>query len=343
LIDPAWPASVAHVPPHARAVILLFAVFLTFARADFICAPSGWAISAVFPAEPKIDDQRTPSPQGDQLAERRYLEVAGEHLMVLRLSYPVVPLPAEREQLYVATIESFMKSRRGQIKQDEPWMLGQYDGQRLLVAQPSQKTHREVRLVQIGASLYFISAEWPGSERPSKTAAAFLASIDVKPDFTNSRLVEERERWREIKHGNFTLRYDGSRWFPDPQIADQNSVAMLRVDENAEAEFITSAERHSGAMEELVIGQAKQHAESVVVKKRGKKLRGSTSVDELLFTVRVEGATYENHGYFYSGTEGTVQLRAWSEQKKFPHVAGDIAELLNGLIITKAVAGAAAR
>jgi hypothetical protein len=330
------------VPLHARALLLAFAALVTFARADYTCAPSGWAISAVFPGEPKVDDQRTPSPQGDQIAERRYLEMGGEHLMVLRISYPVVPLPKEREQLYVATIEAFMKSRRGQIKQDEQWMLEQYDGQRLLVAQPSQKTHREVRLVLIGASLYFISAEWPGNERPSKTAATFLASIEVKPDFTNSRLVEERERWREIRHGNFTLRYDGSRWFPDPQVTDPNSVAMLRVDENAEAEFITSPERHAGAMEELVIGRATEHAESVVVKKRGKKLRGSSSVEELFFTVRVDGVSYENHGFFYTGAEGTVQLRAWSEQKKFPEVSGDIAELLGGLIITKAAPGAAA-
>jgi hypothetical protein len=262
--------------------------------------------------------------------------------MVLRVTYPVVPLPTEREQLYVATIEAFMKSRRGQIKQDEPWMLEQYDGQRLLVAQPAQKTHREVRLVLIGGSLYFISAEWPGAERPSKTAAAFLASVDVKPDFTNSRLVEERERWREIKLGSFTLRYDASRWFRDPQITDPNSVAMLRVDENAEAEFITSSERHPGSMEELVVSHAKEHAESVVVKKRGKKLRGSTSVEELYFTARVDGVSYENHGYFYSGAEGTVQLRAWAEQKNYANVSGDIDELLSGLVITRGAPGAAA-
>jgi len=331
------------VPLHARALCLVFAfAFVSLARADYTCAPAGWAITAVFPAEPKVDDQRTPSPQGDQIAERRFLEAGGEHLMVLRVTYPVVPLPTEREQLYVSTIEAFMKSRRGQIKQDEPWALGQYDGQRLLVAQPAQKTHREVRLALIGASLYFISAEWPGSERPSPKAAAFLASIDVKPDFTNARLVEERERWREIKQGNFTLRYDGSRWFRDPQITDPNSVAMLRVDESAEGEFITSPERHAGSMEELVIGRAKENAESVLVKKRGKKLRGSASVEELFFTVRVDGVTYENHGFYYAGAEGTVQLRAWSEQKSYPNVSGDIDELLNGLVITRAMPGAGA-
>lgn len=262
--------------------------------------------------------------------------------MVLRVTYPVVPLVAEREQLYASTIESFMNSRRGQIKQDEPWMLGQYDGQRLLVAQPAQKTHREVRLVLIGGSLYFISAEWPGNERASRSAAAFLASIEVKPGFDNARLVEERERWREIKLGNFTLRYDASRWFRDPQIADPNSVAMLRVDENAEAEFIASPDRRSGVLEEFVIGAIKEHAESVAVKKRGKKLRGSTTVEELYFTVRVDGIVYENHGYFYTGAEGTAQLRAWADAKKYPAISGDIDELLSGLAITKAQPGAAA-
>lgn len=315
---------------------------VTSVRADFTCAPAGWAITAVFPSEPKIDDQRTPTPQGDQLAERRYVESAGEHLMVLRVTYPVVPVATEREQLYVSTIEAFMNSRRGQIKQDEPWPLGQYDGQRLLVAQPAQKTHREVRLVLIGGSLYFISAEWPGSERSSKTAAAFLASIDLRPDFTNARLVEDRERWREIKQGNFTLRYDGCRWFRDPQVTDPNSVAMLRVDEMAEAEFITSPERHIGSMEDVVVAKAKEHAESVTVKKRGKKLRGASMVEELFFSVRAEGVLYENHGYFYSGPEGTVQLRAWSADKNYARAAGDIDELLGGLKITRPPAGATA-
>jgi hypothetical protein len=262
--------------------------------------------------------------------------------MVLRVTYPVVPLVAEREQLYVATIESFMNSRRGQIKQDEPWLLGQYDGQRLLIAQPAQKTHREVRLVLVGASLYFFSAEWPGTEKPSKNASAFLASADVLPAFTNARLVEDRERWREVRQGNFTLRYDGSRWFRDPQITDANSVALLRVDNSAEAEFITSPERHDGPLEALVVGGVKEHAESVIVKKRGKKLRGVSTVDELFFSVRAEGVTYENHGFFYTGAEGTARLRAWSEQKTYPGVSGDIDELLNGLVITKASGAAAA-
>jgi len=313
------------------------------ARAEVTCAPAGWAITAVFPAEPKVDDQRTPTPQGDQLAERRYTEVAGEHLMVLRVTYPVVPIANEHEQLYVSTIESFMNSRRGQIKQDEPWQLGQYDGQRLLVAQPAQKTHREVRLVLIGASLYFVSAEWPGNERPSKTAAAFLASIEVRPEFANARLVEDRERWREIKQGNFTLRYDGCRWFRDPQVTDPNSVALLRVDEMAEAEFIASPERHVGSMEELVVAKAKEHAETVTVRKRSKKLRGASMVEELFFSVRADGVLYENHGYFYSGLEGTVQLRAWSSDKNYERAAGDIDELLGGLKITRPSAGAAAR
>lgn len=330
------------MPHHVRALCLALLALAPLARADYVCSPSGWAITATFPAEPKVDDQRTPTPQGDQLAERRYFEQGGEHLMVLRVTYPVVPLAAEREQLYVSTIESFMNSRRGQIKQDEPWALGQYDGQRLLVAQPAQKTHREVRLALVGASLYFISAEWPGNERASKIAAAFLASIDVKPEFANARMAEERERWREIKLGNFTLRYDGSRWFRDPQVTDPNSVAMLRVDESAEAEFIAAPDRHNGAMEEFVVGRAKEHAESVVVKKRGKKLRGSASVDELYFTARVDGVTYENHGFFYTGAEGTVQLRAWAEQRNYANVSGDIDELLNGLVITKASASTAA-
>lgn len=330
------------VPPHARALCLVFLSLVALARAGYTCAPENWALSAVFPGEPKVDDQRTPTPQGDQLAERRYYEADGEHLLMIRVTYPVVPLAAEREKLYASTIEKFMNSRRGEIKADEPCAFGDHDGQRLLIAQGREKTHREVRLVLIGASLYFISAEWPGNAAPSARAAAFLSSVQVQPDFANPRAVEERERWREIRRGNFSLRYDASRWFPDPQVTDPHSVALLRVDETAEAEFITSSEPHDGPMEPLVVNRAKESAESVTIRKRGRKMRGLATFEELQFAVRVEGVTYENHGFFYSGREGTVQLRAWAESQNYPRASGDIEELLNGLAVAKTSRGSAA-
>lgn len=293
-------------------------------------------MSGVFPVEPKVDDQRTPTPQGDQLAERRYYEAGAERLMMLRMTYPVVPLPEQKVKLYVSTIEAIMNSRRGSIVQDEQFPIGDYDGQRLIIAQAADKTHREVRLVLIGDALYFLSAEWPGKATPSASAAAFLASIKVLPEFANARIVEDRSRWRELKHGAFTLRYDATRWFRDPQVTEPGTFALLRVDETAEAEFIASPERYMGGpLEEMVVKRLKENAQSVTIRKRSKKLRGMSSVDELFFTVKVENDVFENHGYFYTGAEGTVQLRAWSIASVFPKSAGDIDELLTGLSITK--------
>jgi hypothetical protein len=73
------------------------------------------------------------------------------------------------------------------------------------------------------------------------------------------------------------------------------------------------------------------------VKKEGKKYRGSTPVVELQFTARVDGTTYVNHGYFYSGPEGVLQLRAWTGEKNYDEAADDITELLDGLVVTPAV------
>lgn len=325
------------VPFHVRAVVGCVLLLCTAAaRADYVCAPTGWALNCVFPAEPKVDDQRTPTPRGDQLAERRYYEVGAERFMLLRMSYPVVPQPEERIKLYVSTIEAFMNSRRGQIVKDEQFPVGAYDGQRLIVAQPADKTHREVRLVLIGDSLYFISAEWPGKVTPSPAAAGFLASVKLLPEFANARLVEDRARWREIKQGAFTLRYDGTRWFRDPQVTEPGVFALLRVDESAEAELIVSPDRYMGGpLEEMVVKRLKETAQSVTVRKRSKKLRGLASVEELFFGVRVENELFENHGYFYTGAEGTVQLRAWAVAEVYPKISGDIDELLTGLVITK--------
>lgn len=319
-----------------RALGILFLCIWGCARADYTCAPTGWALSGIFPTEPKIDDQRTPTPQGDQIAERRYYEAGAERFMMLRMWYPVVPMPEQKIKLYVSTIEAFMNSRRGQIVKDEACPFGDYDGQRLVVSQTADKTHREVRLVLIGDSLYFISAEWPGKATPSPAAAKFLASVKVLPDFANARLVEDRARWRELKHGAVTLRYDGTRWFRDPQVTDPGTFALLRVDETAEAELIVSPDRYlGGPLEEMVVKRLKENAQSVTVRKRSKKLRGMTSVEELFIGVKVENELYENHGYFYTGAEGTVQLRAWSAADLYPKVSGDIDELLTGLSIAK--------
>jgi len=315
---------------------IIFLCIFVCARGDYICTPTGWALTGIFPAEPKVDDQRTPTPRGDQVAERRYYEAGAERLMMLRMWYPVVPMPEQKIKLYVSTIETFMNSRRGQIVKDEPCAFGAYDGQRLLVAQSADKTHREVRLVLIGDSLYFISAEWPGKAMPSPAAAKFLDSVKVLPEFANARLAEDRARWRELKHGAFTLRYDGTRWFRDPQVTEPGMFALLRVDETAEAEFIVSPERYTGGpLEEMVVKRLKETAQSVTVRKRSKKLRGMTTVEELYFGVRVENELYENHGYFYTGAEGTVQLRAWSPADLYSQSSGDIDELLTGLSITK--------
>ncbi|MBA3849009.1 MAG: hypothetical protein C0502_03310 [Opitutus sp.] len=314
------------------------------AWADVLFAPADWALQAAFPTEPKVDDQRTPSPQGEQLAQRRYLEVGGERLMLVRFVYPVVPDIAQRGALYKQSVETLMNSRAGELRKDEAHMIGEHRGLRLLIEHRREKTHREVRLVQIGASLYFASAEWPGGRTPPPLAAGFLASLAVQPAFANARAAEERERWREIAQDNFKLRYDATRWFLDPESKDPHSSVLLRVDELAEAEFTTSPGRNPAAtMEETVLAGARESAESVKLVRRGRKLRGSATVEELRFTVRADGVNYENHGYFYSGPEGTVQVRAWSPAKTFAKVEGDIGELLDGLTISRGGAAASAR
>ena len=67
-----------------------------------------------------------------------------------------------------------------------------------------------------------------------------------------------------------------------------------------------------------------------------RKLRGTVDLAELEFTARVERVTYVNHGYFYSGPEGSVQLRGWATERDYPGVEGDITELLEGLTVVPA-------
>jgi hypothetical protein len=316
-------------------VLLLLSATAAFAEVAF--APAEWALQMRFPAEPKFDERRTPSPQGDEIAQRWIYEQGGDRLMIVRFVYPLVPGLDVRGTLYKQSVEAVMNSRSGVIRADERWDLGDYAGMRLLVEQPREKTHRELRFVLIGASLYFVSAEWGGGVKPTPVVERFLGSIAPQPAFLDGRAVEERERWREIVQGNFRLRYDASRWFRDPQPQEPGTVFLLRSDEMAEAEFTVSSERNPAAtMEEAVISAARETSEWVKVTKRSKRLRGAATVEVLRYAARVDGVNYENHGYFYSGAEGTVQMRAWSEERSFKRVEGDIEELLDGLVVLKA-------
>lgn len=322
----------------ARAVLglIAFSCVLISARADVDFAPPDWALRASFAKDPQADEQKTPTPQGDEIAQRRILEVGTDRVMLVRFAYPVVPASDDRGDLYKSSVEKLMRSRYGVIRTDEPWDLADHKGQRLIIEHPREKTFREVRFIQIGASLYFISAEWAGGGSPSPMAGKFLASIALQPAFADARVVEERERFREIIFGGFKLRYDAARWFRDPQASEPLAVQLLRVDEMAEAEFIYAPDRNTApTMEEKVIATAKAGAESVKVLKRAKRMRGTATVEDLRYTVRAQGQVFENHGYFYSGGEGTIQLRAWSTDKLYPKVEEDITELLDGLTITR--------
>lgn len=327
----------------APAVGLLILLCGAAASGDVLFAPAEWALRAEFPTAPQVDEQRTPSPQGDQVAQRRFCEAGTDRLMLIRFVYPMVPPLKERGALYKQTVEGLMNTRPGELRADGVFEFGEHLGLRLLVEYRREKTFREVRMVQIGASLYVATAEWAGGAAPSPVAGRFLASLAVQPDFASARVVEDRERFREIVQGNFKLRYDATRWFRDPEATEPDVAVLLRIDEMAEAEFTSSPERNPApTMEETVLAAARVGAESVKLGRRAKKLRGATTVEELRFAVRSEGVTYENHGYFYSGGEGTVQLRAWSPDRTFPRVSGDISELLDGLSITRASAAQSA-
>lgn len=296
-------------------------------------APAGWGLTATFPHAPSEEELRFSTTYGDEVARRCTAENGTDKFVLTRFSYPVFPEPVQRGEIYVRAIETFMNSRQGEIRDDAAFTLGEYAGRRLLIEHRREKTHREVRLLLVGGTLYFASAEWAGGRAPSAAAADFLASLAVPADFSRRAVVEERERWREIARGNFAVRYDASRWYRDPTVAPDDAVLLLRLDQLAEAEFAVDAPVAAKSMEEVVLAAARATAERVTVRKRGRRLQGTKTVEELRFTVRADGANYENHGYFYSGPEGSVQLRAWSPEKQFAQVEGDIAELLEGLSV----------
>jgi hypothetical protein len=307
-------------------------------RAEYQFSTAEWAVEAQFATQPGTDVILTATPEGDAKAIRFFLEQAGEHYLLIRFSYPMALLPGSEFDIYQKSVADLLRSRPGQKKVHEKYTLGAYGGERLVIAQPKEKSVRELRLIVVGSCLYVLSAEWPAASKAAADhAASFLQSIKLRADYEDARQVETRERWREFTAGRFKVRYDASRWYRDPADAEPGIFNFLRNDKAAEAQFI--AEEHpveGGDIEKAVIATAQEGAQSVSVKKRGKKLRGAVQVLDLEFAARVEDATYVNHGYFYSGPEGTVQLRAWAKEQEYLSVTGDIAELLDGLTVTAA-------
>ena len=304
-------------------------------RAEYSFKAPDWTIEAQFAAEPKTDQIVSPSPQGDVKATRYFLEQAGERSMLIRFAYPMAMTPGEEPGVYEKSLGEMMKSRPGQLRTDEKYLLGPFEGERFVVIQPREKTLREIRLIVIGSSLYVMSAEWPAAGTGADRAAKFFSSVRLRADSLDSRVVEDRERWREFTAGNFKLRIDGRRWYRDPADQEPGIFNFLRTDQKAEAQFI--AEEHpieDGDIEKAVLNTARDGAESVSVKKRGKKMRGAVQVVELEFEARVDSATYVNHGYFYTGPQGAVQLRSWAKDVDYREVAADMNELLDGLMIT---------
>ncbi|MFI5336742.1 MAG: hypothetical protein ACHQ5A_08160 [Opitutales bacterium] len=319
-----------------RKCICLGLLAATAALGQVHVAPPGWALAAEFPAEPKGDEFRKSTDLGDQVTHRFYLEQNGLRFLLARFVYPVVPLARAQDALYKSSVEELMRSRPGDLRFAQPFSLGEYTGLRLVIDQRRDRSVREVRLIQIGASLYFLSAEWPaaGATAAPPEMERFLQGVALRPDFEQPRFVEERERWRVLGAGRFHLRYDATRWYRDPTDNEAGVFNFLRVDKLAEAQFIAEATPlQSTTMEESVLATARENAESVTLRKRGRKIRSSTSVEELDFIVRAEGTTYINHGYFYTGPAGAVQLRAWSPEKTYAQVESDIFELLDGLAI----------
>jgi hypothetical protein len=306
--------------------------------AEFPFSAADWAIEATFAGQPKTDVILSPSPQGDVKASRYIYEPPGEHYLLIKFSYPMALQPGEENGVYERSMAELTRSRPGQVRTRERYQLGTYEGQRVVIGQPREKSTRELRLIVIGSSLYVFSAEWPvSSAAGAANAAAFFGGCRLRSVYSDQRVVEERERFRELGLGHLKLRYDATRWYRDPSDEDPGVFNLLRPDQRAEAQFI--CEEHpipDADIEKAVLDTAREGAENVSVKRRGRKLRGAASVVELEFSATVENVTYVNHGYFYSGPEGAVQLRGWARDQDYRGVAGDISELLDGLTISPA-------
>jgi len=299
-------------------------------------APPDWALRVVFPAEPKADIVRAPSPPGDIVSDRYAYEGNGESLLLVRSTYPLAVESARRDEIYDQAKADAVRGRGGEVLAENIFQLGAYEGRELRIRFARAKRVRHMRFVLIGSTLYALVHEQPDERKHSPAAAAFWASLALRPGFEDARVVEDRERWREVGHGGFRVRFDATRWYRDPSDNEEGIFNLLRADQRAEAQLIVEAAgTHHGPLDEAALTIAREGSESVRVRAKKSRLRHGVNLTDLHFEARVEGATYVNRGCYYSGPGGQAQLRAWATDRVYKEVAGDIEELLEGLVITK--------
>lgn len=296
----------------------------------------GWAVRGDFPAEPKRDEFRAPSPFGEVVSERYFVEQAGEAFVLLRTVHPIAFTADAADQLYDHAKREILAARSGQVAADQPMSFGDYLGRRVVIEHRRAQRTKELRLVLVGSTLYACTHERPAKTELSAAGKAFLDAMAVQPAFANARAIEETERWREVGDGRFKVRYDATRWYRDPTDAEPGIYNLLRLDKQAEAQLIAEPElTHDAGLLDSVLKIAREGSDDLRVRKRGQKRRGDVSMEEVEFVVRQDGKAYVNRGYYYSGAEGSVQFRAWAVESEYRGVEGDIAELLDGLTVVR--------
>src|SRR3954471_14189614 len=117
--------------------------------ADYPFTAPGWAVEARLPVAPGTDGILTPSPQGDIKAQRFFTEQNGERTFLVRFQYPMAMLPGEETGVYTKSLTDMFKSRPGEIKSRGKFVLGPFEGERLVIGQRRDHTIREVRLIII--------------------------------------------------------------------------------------------------------------------------------------------------------------------------------------------------
>src|SRR3954471_2261813 len=101
--------------------------------ADYDFTAPGWAIEARLPVTPGTDGILTASPQGDIKAQRFFTEQNGQRTFLVRFQYPMAMLPGGETGVYAKNFGDMLKSRPGEVKLRDRFMLGPFEGERLVI------------------------------------------------------------------------------------------------------------------------------------------------------------------------------------------------------------------
>ncbi len=131
--------------------------------------------------------------------------------------------------------------------------------------------------------------------------------------------------------GPFGVWIDSQKWKPNS--SEENPIKITFNHKKGKAHAIMIAQRISLSMESLkkaAVANAKKVALDVKIASEEKRVVNGKELSCLKFTATIHGTPYTYYGYYYGGSERSLQVVTYTASNLFDEFKQDFDDFLNG-------------